>query len=138
MVAYSFKSRFVEPIRLGLEPGPWTPGMKRQTIRADRKRHARPGEELQHYCGMRTAKCFLIGRAICEAVKRIWLAFDGAARVSIENGPIIRGVRLLDDFARHDGFGDWGELHVFWKAEHEALTGFEGVIVYWAPREAAS
>lgn len=71
MVAYSYKARFVEPIRLGLEPGPWIPGMKRQTIRADRKRHARPGEEIQHYRGMRTRQCFLIGRAICEAVRRI-------------------------------------------------------------------
>ena len=34
MVAYSFKQRFVEPIRRGLEPGPWVPGMKRQTVRA--------------------------------------------------------------------------------------------------------
>lgn len=45
MVAYSFQKRFVEPIRSG---------RKRQTIRADRKRHARPGEVLQLYSGMRT------------------------------------------------------------------------------------
>jgi len=35
MVAYSFRARFREPILVGA---------KRQTIRADRKRHARPGE----------------------------------------------------------------------------------------------
>ena len=48
MVAYSFNSRFEVAIREG-----W----KTQTIRAGRKRHARPGEMLQLFCGMRTAHC---------------------------------------------------------------------------------
>lgn len=38
MVAYSFRKRFGPPILAGT---------KAQTIRADRKRHARPGEEVQ-------------------------------------------------------------------------------------------
>ncbi|MEJ0016825.1 MAG: ASCH domain-containing protein [Acetobacteraceae bacterium] len=45
MVAYSFKRDFAAPILAGI---------KRQTIRADRRRHARPGEVLQLYTGMRT------------------------------------------------------------------------------------
>lgn len=46
MVAYSYKRRFVTPIRVGLGLLP-----KRQTIRAHGlRRHARAGEELQHYC----------------------------------------------------------------------------------------
>ncbi len=133
MVAYSFKQRFVEPIELGLQPGPWIPGMKRQTIRADRKRHARPGEELQLYRGMRTKQCFLIGRAVCKSVKYIWIAFDGKPRVTIQHAGVMRA-KHLDDFARHDGFADWEELRAFWAAEHGALTGFEGVIIYWEPR----
>ena len=48
MVAYSFKRRFREPILAG---------SKQQTIRADRKRHARRGEALQLYTGMRTTQC---------------------------------------------------------------------------------
>lgn len=72
MVAYSFKAQFVEPIRAGLGL-PTEPQIrpKRQTIRADRKRHARPGEELQLYRGMRTRQCFLIGRAACTEVTKI-------------------------------------------------------------------
>jgi hypothetical protein len=45
VVAYSFRQQFRPPILAGT---------KRQTIRADRKRHARPGEQLQLYTGMRT------------------------------------------------------------------------------------
>jgi len=59
MVAYSFKAQFREPILAGT---------KRQTIRADRKRHARLGEALQLYTGMRTRQCKLIGRATCNAL----------------------------------------------------------------------
>ncbi len=47
MVAYSFKKRFAPPILFGLTHGPLAEGMKRQTIRNDRKRHARPAEEIQ-------------------------------------------------------------------------------------------
>ena len=48
MVAYSFKARFVPLIREGL---------KTQTIRAQRSRHARPGELIQLFSGMRTHLC---------------------------------------------------------------------------------
>lgn len=51
MVAYSFHPRFVDAI-LG--------GTKRQTIRMHRRRHARPGEEMQLYAGMRTRHCRLV------------------------------------------------------------------------------
>lgn len=98
MVAYSFKKRFVTPIRygLGLMPidGKWLPcesvielgqrdaipfdpfkhlertaRPKRQTIRAvGKRRHARPGETLQLYTAMRTKQCKKIGEARCTAV----------------------------------------------------------------------
>jgi hypothetical protein len=51
MVAYSFHKMFVEAV--------WT-GQKRQTIRSHRKRHARVGERLKLYTGMRTRSCRLI------------------------------------------------------------------------------
>lgn len=66
MVAYSFRAHFEAPIRAGT---------KAQTIRADRARHARAGEELQLYTGMRTQHCRLIGRAICMAVSPICINF---------------------------------------------------------------
>lgn len=55
MVAYSFKRQFGPPILAGTKGG---------TIRNDRKRHARPGEELQLYHGMRTKSCTLIANHI--------------------------------------------------------------------------
>lgn len=87
MVAYSYKAGFVAPIRVGLglavldlhyELGGYLPGQpirpKRQTIRANgRRRHARPGEALQHYHGMRTTKCFKIGDARCKGVSDVRL-----------------------------------------------------------------
>lgn len=95
MVAYSYKGRFVAPIRVGLglpvfdlhyELGGYLPGQpilpKRQTIRANgRRRHARPGETLQHYRGMRTTKCFKIGAGRCFQTSAI--------RLFVESGRIV-------------------------------------------------
>ncbi|MFK5597639.1 hypothetical protein ACFZ8E_11600 [Methylobacterium sp. HMF5984] len=55
MVAYSFKARFAAPILAGT---------KAQTIPAERtgrSRHARPGEQLQLFSGMRTKHCLRLG-----------------------------------------------------------------------------
>lgn len=49
MVAYNFQSRFAGPIKRG---------EKSHTIRKNgKRRHARPGEPLQLYTGMRTKSC---------------------------------------------------------------------------------
>ncbi|MFO0729377.1 MAG: MT-A70 family methyltransferase [Nitrospiraceae bacterium] len=70
MVAYSFKSRFLPPIARGL---------KRQTIRAPRSRHARPGERLQLYAGMRTRHCYkIIPDPVCLEVCDIELHVGAA------------------------------------------------------------
>lgn len=134
MVAYSFKKRFAPPIITGLEPGPLVAGMKRQTIRADRKRHARPGEELQLYTGMRTTSCKLLGRVPCTSVTPIRLLLGSSPAVEIGGEPIITGAKGLDLFACLDGFGDWADLCAFWAAEHEALTDFSGQLIRWEPR----
>jgi len=132
MVAYSFKRRFVEPIRRGLASAyPDQAGIcpKRQTIRADRRRHARPGEELQLYCGMRTKGCFLIGRARCAGVDYVKLDFTGL--VAVNRQAFIR-TDILDKFARSDGFSDFADMRSFWREEH-GLSVFEGVLVRWEP-----
>lgn len=69
MVAYSFRARFVVPIEAGT---------KRQTIRAPRKRHAKPGEEMQLYTGMRTRACRLIRLATCLSVWPVSLSMPRA------------------------------------------------------------
>jgi hypothetical protein len=133
MVAYSFKQRFAQPILLGLEPGPLQPGAKRQTIRADRKRHARPGEEIQLYTGMRTRACRLLGRVICADVSPICLSFGASPSVQIGQGTFCNAVEL-DAFARDDGFVDWADLARFWASEHGQTALFHGVLIRWEPK----
>lgn len=142
MVAYSFKRQFVTPIRLGLnyvrhpdgQPLDRTMMPKRQTIRADRKRHARPGEELQLYRGMRTKSCFLIGNARYTAVNRIELVFRGRRLgVWIDGTRIAAAEKDRNEFARSEGFEGWAELAEFWKENHDDPESWQGVIIYWEP-----
>lgn len=121
MVAYSFKQRFVAPI---------LDGSKTQTIRAPRARHARVGEELQLYTGMRTKQCKLIRRAECIDVQDIRLRFD---RDDVTTASFYLATPVeLDDFARKDGFANWEDMKSFWGAEHAtASIRFEGVLIRW-------
>lgn len=148
MVAYSFKRRFVAPILVGLgysesalfnlsEAKP-----KRQTIRAERrKRHARPGEELQLYCAMRTKSCILIGRARCTDAQPIRLYFARPDNRGILRNDSVRcaatgwlqRAKQLDAFARSDGFEDWNAMRAFWDEEHDGIREFEGHIIFWEP-----
>lgn len=124
MVAYSFKQRFVEAIR---------GGTKRQTIRADRRRHARPGEEVQLYCGMRTRGCFLIARARCIETLPIELSFVSRCIVIGTRATIV-GRQNRDAFARADGFDTWDDMMAFWRQEHPHVgPSFCGVLVSWRP-----
>ena len=149
MVAYSFKKRFVVPIKIGL-------GMpyeiddivgdleaasrpKRQTIRANgKRRHARPDEILQLYTAMRTRQCKLIGTARCVAVHDIVIAFGDARQhgmapvISIDGEARYLGLGL-NDFARLDGFEDWSDMLAFWKDEHGIDKPFSGVLIKWEP-----
>lgn len=122
MVAYSFKERFVDAILAG---------NKRQTIRADRRRHARPGETLQLYCGMRTRNCRLIGRAHCTSIEPVRIIFDEDPE---GEGIVLPGFGYaggLDQFAREDGFASWAELKAFWREHHAGVDRFEGVLIRW-------
>lgn len=121
MVAYSFKKRFAAPILART---------KRHTIRAERKRHAREGEELQLYTSMRTKSCRLIGRATCVAVLEVRLDFD-CRRVEFASGHAITTPEDTDNFARADGFADWPEMEAFWAAEHPGVLQFTGVMIQW-------
>lgn len=137
MVAYSFKKRFAPPILLGLTPGPLTEGMKRQTIRNDRKRHARPTEELQLYTGMRTSSCLLLGKPICTAVAPVRLILGHVGLVEIDGEPGVADAKGLDLFARFDGFRDWADLRAFWAEAHEGVVDFVGVLIRWRPIDPA-
>jgi hypothetical protein len=118
MVAYSFDKRFVPQIENGF---------KRQTIRAHRRRHARPGEALQLYTGMRTKHCRKIrDDVICSRIDEVRFdlrCLEGAAppktsRALVElvaqrmpslsvNGIPIEEEWQRETFAEQDGFGRW-------------------------------
>ena len=101
MVAYSFQKQFHGPIRK-LE--------KRQTVRAMRPRHARVGEAVQLFGGMRTKYCvkLLDPDPICIDTPPILIGFDR------DHAEIISSIRIdggylsdaeIEAFAVADGFG---------------------------------
>lgn len=148
MPAYSFKRRFVDPIKaglgtyepiLGLQPAIVRP--KRQTIRAiGKRRHARPGEVIQLYCAMRTKQCFKIGEGRCVSSEPIRIDFEyqyvpDYIPGRIEWGDpfhVCQGKENLDRFATQDGFSDWAEMKDFWMEEH-GLGEFRGMLIKWEP-----
>lgn len=120
MVAYSFKKRFAPAIERGIKTG---------TIRADRKRHAAPGETMQLYVAMRTATCRLLGAPRCTAVNPITLDFPND-RVSI-GGVILTGWSQLNAFSQGDGFEDWADMRAFWAENHPGAPVFSGIQLLW-------
>jgi uncharacterized protein YqfB (UPF0267 family) len=124
MVAYSFKARFREPILAGT---------KQQTIRAPRKRHARPGEEMQLFTGMRTKHCHLIAKVICKDVSMIRILVRKSEIEIMPSGETFRTAPELDTFARLDGFADWSEMLAFWIESHPAVPTFYGTMLRWHP-----
>lgn len=130
MVAYSFKPSFEEPILAGT---------KMQTIRNMRKRHARPGEELQLYLGMRTRACRLIARTVCTEVHEVRLDFEHG-EVSIDDAICITTSSGLDAFALADGFGSpfavragvspWEVMTRWWAMTHDQPI-YRGVLIQW-------
>lgn len=148
MTALSFKNRFVIHIKVGLGtvdhvalPGGTIglPTPKRQTIRSPRKRDVRAGEELQLYCGMRTKRAFLIGRARCTEVRDIVITFEeGRDVVAIGGGGTERYACYqgggLDEFARRDGFESWADMRKFWETVYAPLPKtWIGTLIEWEP-----
>jgi hypothetical protein len=152
MVAYSYKRRFVDPIRIGLcnsiaevaalDFAHWM-APKRQTIRGPRggHGHARPGQLMHHFCAMRTKQCFLIGIGRCIEVPPIALAFkakghgrsDRVVITHADHVTVLDRPDALDSFAKSDGFQDWFDMRQFWNEEHDGVERFEGFLLRWEP-----
>jgi len=133
MPAYSFKERFC----------PWViEGSKTHTVRDLRKGrqgHAKPGDTVYLYYGMRTKYCRKLGEGICTKVENITISSDSIT---------IDGRKLSWDemirFAWKDGFraegttenepGDaWTAMRRFWKENHglDAEHPWMGVVIHW-------
>lgn len=137
MVAYSFKRQFIEPIQAGT---------KCQTIRAHRKRHARPGEPVQLYYALRTkqARKLVEPDPICISVQRISFNFVYEQVVIVtdsdtgatESYSALAGD--IDAFAVSDGFANWGALVDFWgegRQESDPLLHWSGWLIKWKAPE---
>lgn len=156
MVAYSYRPRFIVPVLVGLgliKPGSGAitvngfeistfvrknlPRPKRQTIRAHgKRRHAREGEALQHYTGMRTKQCRKIGDAKCTKVSPIelWIGAAGTDELGIMVGDdYFCGSTAVREFAQADGFDTAADMVAFWRENHPGVDHFQGVLVEWAP-----
>lgn len=132
MALFTFKRRFVDPIRAGT---------KRQTIRASRKNlgsHGKPGGPITLQTGSRF-KPEPLGRSVCSGLGSIRMNL-ALGHVFIdplpgERGPAMHSVYTdqlrLDRFAREDGFADWADLCAFWAENHPGQTLFSGIITKW-------
>lgn len=135
MVAYSFKSDFVADIEERI---------KRQTIRLPRPRHARPGEAVQLYQGMRTKSCRkIIPDPVCIAVDRLVVDTRSGRLDHLEiNGCVLDlSSAEADLFARADGFGRRATtlrpVHVFskwWVRVHGPALHEDLVLIRWGDR----
>jgi len=132
MVAYSFKAQFAEPI-VTLK--------KRQTVRGNRARHARPGEPIQLYTGMRTKYCrkLLDRDPICVDVRPLRLILDTDIITSLWIDGAYLNAEEMEAFAVADGFGaglsdGWAlrRMGQFWRREHQ-WNNFSGVVIRWEP-----
>lgn len=137
MVAYSFAPQFVAPIEAG---------EKLQTVRGHRRRHARVGEPIQLYTGMRTKQCRKIIDIdpVCIRLWDIRIVVDPAERRLISNMEI-EGIYQspwdIEAFAKRDGFTADAEksaakrMGEFWLKSHPAgddgRIDFSGVVIRW-------
>lgn len=138
MVAYSFKPSFILPI---------AEGSKRQTIRLPRKRHAREGEPVQIFAGMRTRYCRkIIPDPICVGVDEVRFDLRGTDYRhpdSYREALSVNGIPLVGfhahAYAVGDGFAGAASVLPFdfmvrwWLLTHGPAL-FEGVAIRWEPQ----
>ena len=136
MVAYSFQKQFVAEIQAG---------KKHQTIRAHRKnnRHARVGERLQLYCGLRTKNCQKLfdNDPICRGVDDVEIDITDGGKIEqiVLNGRKLTSIEI-EDFAKADGFRPsdgltardvMGEFFL----NHYGAGHFKGNVIMWEAAE---
>lgn len=125
MPAYSFKKRFADPI---------LSNQKLQTIReVGKRRHARAGERIQIYTGMRTKQCKLIATRICSSVHQILLLIMPRQEIEARIDGKVLGELELNALVRADGFEDVADMWKFWRDNHKGVDKFDGLLIKWEP-----
>lgn len=117
MVAYSFKAQFVPLVEQGL---------KTKTIRGHRKRHAKPGEAIQLYTGMRTSACRKLRNPdpICKAITPIQIDLKG---ITLDRRLLTKDE--AQTLAKADGFTSLEEMLLFFQGLHG--LPFTGYLIEW-------
>lgn len=146
MVAYSFNPSFEPQVATGI---------KLQTVRGQRRRHAQPGEAVQLYVGLRTRFCRKIVDPDPICIDTLPIVIETSSLIDCIIAAIdIDGRQLhrdeIEEFARADGFapehinGLAIDMHgktarenmgAFWQANHP-IGRFSGELIKWAPRGA--
>ncbi len=146
MVAYSFAPQFQDQVAALT---------KLQTIRGDRRRHARPGEPVQLYAGMRTRFCrkLVDPDPTCIAVVPVQISTsvlvdELIASIVVAGRPLHRDE--IEAFAAANGFGlaafgdqRWKQtgrtgtarynMGDWWTTKHGG-GHFDGWLIRWEPR----
>jgi len=121
MVAYNFQKQFAPAVEQG---------KKLQTIRALRKRsHAKSGDYLQLYTGMRTKSCRKLLDSICISSETIGISGD--MQVLLGVGEIIKilPIEEVEKLAIADGFDSAEAFFTFFGRMHG--LPFLGVLIKW-------
>ena len=120
MVAYNFQKQFADAVERG---------EKRQTIRAPRRdgRHAKVGDKLQLYTGMRTKQCRKLRDAVCHDVCRVVIQRDQIWTYQPQE--VHYKPEALDAFAKADGFECWAAMRDWFDSQHG--LPFTGVMIRW-------
>ena len=136
MVAYNFQKKFVLAIQAG---------KKHQTIRSYRKnnRHARVGESLQLYAGLRTKNCRkLFGKdPRCTSVDDVEIHITDGGKIEqiVLSGRNLTSIEI-EDFAKADGFipadgltarDAMGEFFL----DYHGTGLFKGCVIKWEAAE---
>lgn len=120
MVAYNFQSWLAPKVESG---------EKRQTIRTQGKRcHARKGDALQLYTGMRTKACrkLLAHDPVCTFSGEVFITVGfGSPRVLIVGEP----APSPEAFAMADGFNSFDDMLQWFFKMHG--VPFAGVLIKW-------
>ncbi len=128
MPALNFKQEFAEKI---------ADGSKTQTVRKPRKDgrpHAKPGDKINLYTGMRTKECRLLCEARVTSVRPVTLdgtsmTLGGREMRQGEGNQYFDPETFDNDFARADGFDEYMDMAA-WFDERYGLP-FKGVVIQW-------
>jgi len=120
MPALNFKAQFADAVESG---------MKRQTIRATRKRPINVGDKLYLYTGMRTKQCRKLGEAVCRAAVPLTMQLHAGDFYRFKLAGRVMTTFEKDSLALADGFRDFDRLAAWFEQTHG--LPFEGQVIRW-------